>query len=93
MITPAQPLRTAAARGAVDHQHAALARALHGFLDARVVLEAAHGAHRPGEGAAPAEGLEHRLTDLHGVAVLVAEVGSSLRRGHGMVPCAKTVQS
>jgi hypothetical protein len=64
----------------------ALAGAVDGFLHARVVLEAAHRAHRAGERAASAEHLEDRLADLQFVAVLVTEVGGTLRRRHGVAP-------
>ncbi|MEY3605710.1 MAG: hypothetical protein RIQ49_2742, partial [Pseudomonadota bacterium] len=55
------------------------------FLDARVVLEAAHRAYRASEADAPAVGVEHRFADLHCIAVCVADIGGGSTRRHGWV--------
>ena len=70
-------------------EDAAFAWTFHGFLDARVVLEAAHGADRPVKGLAAAVSLEDRFADLDAVAVLVTQIGrvpgrGCRRRRHGM---------
>ena len=64
---------------------ASIAGALDGLLDARVVLEATHGAHRTRKRDAGAEGMEYRYADLYRVTVCIAEVGGCPGR-HGMVP-------
>ena len=67
---------------AVDHEHRTLARSGQQLLDARVVLEAPHGAHGTVEHLPPAEVAEAGREHPRRVAQLVGQVRG--REGHAL---------